>query len=988
MKRYCLTIILLFCLHCMARGQTTYGYSYWFDGNLASRQQATASLPTSPTGAPEPASLHIDADVSGLAEGFHTLHVAVDDGQGTVVRVENAYFLKSQTEQLLLRSYIDGLLHSEQAVAAGSGGLRNVSVDVSNVSTGLHQLHLMATTQGGTPVATYTTDFVRMATAAEQGSLTARCYVDGLLKNVTALSVGSGTQTLDLDLGETSPGIHRLDVTLQTEGSAPVAAFSRFFIRNATADELSGLVCTTYVDGVPYSTQTIDTGSGTQHLDLDVSRLPKGLHHLHLTARTPNGRTTSIYSAFFMRTATAAELGDMRLYYKFDTGQHGVLQAEATEAGYHFAPDVSQLPAGLHHATFMFADGSNTHGETRNVFFVKESQTAASHYQYWVNGDTANIQTMPIQQWSEPTQITAMLTVPAYPLRPSRYHFEVEQGVPYAYALNDLSMRFYNEHQASVDTTASYVDVTTGGQLTDVVRLTPDTAYVRTVPPADSIRWFSLTLNQDSPIELKTSTPATIELYSPAGDRLHQVSGTASTDFTGPADPQPAGTYWVGVHTADSIATDTNGDTLHIADIALTAHYELAYEPAPTLYDRFTVEGIAYRATSQSDADGWAASVTTGGAYSGELTVPASVVYDSHTWQVTGVDAEAFADYTSLYSVSLPQSIAKVGRAIFSGAERLAAIQWPMDLPMVDSIMAGVSENPNMLIYVNNPDVAATLPEWAQNIVVNGVADRITLSDGLPPNDFYCPVPFTATYISYTHNYSQTSGLGSAHGWESIALPFDVQDITHETRGSLTPMKLYQPDGATVQYPFWLAALGDEGFYEVGAVSANTPYIICMPNNEAYSQLYNVPGNVTFSASDAEVHAASEGYQAGVWGELLLTPNFQRQPNGQDFYALNATTLYLPGGGDGDAFVRNHREVLPFEAYIQATGGSGARERIPIDLNVMANAIVMVQADGQGLWSVYDLTGRMLRQTDNRLRALQGLPAGVYIVNGQKILLK
>ena len=86
--------------------------------------------------------------------------------------------------------------------------------------------------------------------------------------------------------------------------------------------------------------------------------------------------------------------------------------------------------------------------------------------------------------------------------------------------------------------------------------------------------------------------------------------------------------------------------------------------------------------------------------------------------------------------------------------------------------------------------------------------------------------------------------------------------------------------------------------------------------------------------------------------------------------------------------MRNHREVLPFEAYIQATGGSGARERIPIELNAMANAIVMVQADGQGLWSVYDLTGRMLRQTDNRLRALQGLPAGVYIVNGQKILLR
>lgn len=986
MKRYCI-IILLLCFYCMARGQT-YGYSYWFDGDLSAKQTGTATT----------SALHIDADVSALAEGFHTLHTAVDDRQGNIVRVENAYFLKAQTEQLRVRCYVDGRLQSEQTVAAGNGGLRSINVDMTNVPTGLHQLCLMATTQGGTPVATYTTDFIRMATTAELGSLTARCYVDGLLQSVQAINATGGVQTINLDLLKYALGIHRLDVTLQTEGSAPVAAYSRFFIRNATTDELGGLVCTTYIDGVPYSQETINTGSGVYHLDLDVNHLTKGLHHLHMSAQTLNGRTTSIYNTFFLRMATTTELADVRLYYKFDSGQRGVLKGEKTEGGYHFAPDVSKLPAGLHHATFMFTDGTSTHGETRNVFFVKESATAASHYQYWVNGDTANIHTVPIQQWSDPTQITAMLTLPSYPLRPSRFHFEVQDGQPFAYAVNDLTMRFYNEFQASVDTTTSYIDQTTGGLVTHATPLPPDSTITTSVPAADSIRWFSLTLDKESPITVKTATPTTIEVFNPDGERIHQVEGKPSTGFTGPAAAQPTGNYWIAVHTADKTTVNSYGDTIAVTSLNVTAHYEQAEQwhpddPAepeqpiePVIYDRFTVNGINYVVTAQSTDAGWHTSVTRGN-YSGQLTVPTTVVYDSITWQVTGIADSAFADCSNLYSVSLPPTITQVGRALFSQSERLAAILWPMDIAMADSIMADMTINVNMLFYVANRRVAELLPEWAHNIIVNGMADEITLHDGWALNDFYCPEPFVADRISYTHHYGQTSGLGTAHGWESIALPFDVQSITHETQGELTPMASYDAADAAAR-PFWLAELGSEGWHEVEGIQANTPYIICMPNNAAYDPQYNLNGYVTFSAQDAIVHATNEGFHDGQQGDLLFTPCFQRNTDIPRIYTLNATTLYLPDGGDGDAFVRNHREAQPFEAYLVATGASGAKERIPIGLDGIANGIALVRADSEGLWRVHDLTGRMLRQTTQRSRALMGLPTGIYIVNGQKVLVR
>ena len=549
----------------------------------------------------------------------------------------------------------------------------------------------------------------------------------------------------------------------------------------------------------------------------------------------------------------------------------------------------------------------------------------------------------------------------------------MQEGKPYAYAVNDLTMRFYNEYDASVDTTASYIDVTTGGEVTELTPLHPEEANTQAPPAADAIRWFVLTLDEDSGLEVKTSRPATVQVYSPTGELIHEVSGAATADYTGPTSGLAEGTYWVAVHSVDTTATSVPDE------LTVTARFT---EPAtPIVYDRFTVDGITYVATAQNGTD-WTVSVAAGYAYNGHLEVPAAVSYDSHTWQVTGVESRAFAGSDKLVSVSLPATAVNVGDSLFSGAACLAAIEWAQPVPMADSVVAGLTANPNLLVYVTDSQYA---PAGVENIVAGGTAAHITLYDAPTGNDFYCPTPFTTEYISYTHHYGQTSGYGAAHGWESITLPFDVQRFVHEEKGAIYPMATYVPEDST-QHPFWMAALGSGGFYEVSTLSANTPYIICMPNNAAYEQEYNLDGNVTFSAESVEVHA-SDAMVAYTWGDLMFIPNFQQTAADLDYYALNATNQVAEVGGEGDAFVRGLRTVHPFEAYMVATGGSGAKERIPI-ADCMATPIAAVPAATDGVWRVHDLTGRQLRETTGRSRALQGLPPGVYIVNGMKVLVK
>lgn len=54
---------------------------------------------------------------------------------------------------------------------------------------------------------------------------------------------------------------------------------------------------------------------------------------------------------------------------------------------------------------------------------------------------------------------------------------------------------------------------------------------------------------------------------------------------------------------------------------------------------------------------------------------------------------------------------------------------------------------------------------------------------------------------------------------------------------------------------------------------------------------------------------------------------------------------------------------------------------------IVVTAITHIAADGEGV-NVYDMKGVLLRQGVNPAQATQGLPTGVYVINGKKVLVK
>lgn len=320
-------------------------------------------------------------------------------------------------------------------------------------------------------------------------------------------------------------------------------------------------------------------------------------------------------------------------------------------------------------------------------------------------------------------------------------------------------------------------------------------------------------------------------------------------------------------------------------------------------------------------------------------------------------------------SATLDDAFASWGRS--EAAKTIAAIVWNGDDALTADMLDGI-DNPNLLVYVTE---ASKAPSGIQNLVINGTAEEIVLTDASGNNNFYCPQAFTAQSISYTRNFSQTTQIDVCRGWETICLPFTVQSVRHQSHGALTPF-----GGGDNGYPFWLRQLSGNGLTRATQIQANVPYLISMPNNTVYPSVYNQAGNVTFSASNVTVPVTSAQTASGAG--VTLRAAFQQVAQGSGVYALNVGEA-RGSYPEGSVFEQNYRGIRPFQAYTNHNSGTrfitlmslglGGDDATGIDAMLMDN-----EESNNDTW--YSLDGRRLDSKPTK--------KGVYIRSGKKIVIK
>ena len=435
--------------------------------------------------------------------------------------------------------------------------------------------------------------------------------------------------------------------------------------------------------------------------------------------------------------------------------------------------------------------------------------------------------------------------------------------------------------------------------------------------------------------------------------------------------------YKLGKLAVDGIdmISSVHNNNLTINNISSNKKVNVIFE---LITDKFTIDNINYGIISTEIPK---VEVLVGD-YSGHLSIPATVRYNGITWNITQIADNAFSGNGQLITVTIPPTVEICGNNVFGGCKRLSAIIWQPQHPLTNN-QTGYIENKNLLFYSDSREL---VPDGIENVVVNNHASQIKLIEN---NEFYCPITFITDKIYLTHHYIMDTGIGESKGWETLVLPFDVKNIIHVTKGEIVPFATYSAGNGT--HPFWLYGYDSiSGFVEATSIEANRPYVISMPNNRRYADEYILAGYVTFTSENVYVRS-SRNLQPVICGDNMLWPSYSTTT--KEVKALNVNNdyvSYLGGLNPGSTFIYNIREARPFEAYMTSVSGSNVSVSIFDDVPTGIGVLPEKDQLNEQI-KVYSTSGQLMKLSNSQTpteEILRGLPPGIYVVNGHKLVVK
>ena len=280
---------MAFCLHIAARGQTGYTYDYWFDNDRSTVQTGSSS-----TGV-----WQMEADVSGLSEALHSIHIQVTDEEGVASSPITRYFVKTLVPATAEgRYWFDD---DSENISTATGISSIMDVDVSRLSDGFHILHLMVDGGAGAVSQPVAQPFVKVPQTEGVDHLTCLCMIDDQIYKQEDVPAQGGVVSWQFDVSSLPQGFHRMFVQVVTPSGAATNTYQSFFMRETTREEFAQMKCVYAIDGAEFYSEAGTLNNGTFHFDLDVSSLSDGLHRITYMLNNGQGVTTKTQTQFFMK---------------------------------------------------------------------------------------------------------------------------------------------------------------------------------------------------------------------------------------------------------------------------------------------------------------------------------------------------------------------------------------------------------------------------------------------------------------------------------------------------------------------------------------------------------------------------------------------------------------------------------------------------------------------------------------------------------------
>lgn len=252
--------------------------------------------------------------------------------------------------------------------------------------------------------------------------------------------------------------------------------------------------------------------------------------------------------------------------------------------------------------------------------------------------------------------------------------------------------------------------------------------------------------------------------------------------------------------------------------------------------------------------------------------------------------------------------------------------------PLAD--MKADMTNSNMTIFL--PEGTTGVDAKESNVVVGTTASSLSLADG---NDWGVTKDFTAAAVSYDRVFKTGTDYV-----QSFVLPFG---FTVPTGTTVAELKSVNGDNLV--------------FKPVAATEANKPYLVVTTDGDFINKLTNVQVKATTGAD--------------------LTTTVDGVSHIGSYTAQNVANVY--GYANGKFVKANTGSVKPFRTYVKVTGSQGAAPMaFGVNIEGTVTGINNATTAATAKEAIYNLQG--VRVSGD----LKHLTKGVYIVNGQKVVVK
>lgn len=241
------------------------------------------------------------------------------------------------------------------------------------------------------------------------------------------------------------------------------------------------------------------------------------------------------------------------------------------------------------------------------------------------------------------------------------------------------------------------------------------------------------------------------------------------------------------------------------------------------------------------------------------------------------------------------------------------------------------SFNSTPIVYLPEGETVSAV----SNVVVGTAASNLSLTDG---NDWGVTKDFTAAAVSYDRVFKN-----EANYVQSFVLPFGFT----------------VPAGTTVAE---LSSVNGDNlvFKPVTVTEANKPYLVVTNDKNFINKLTNVEVKATTGAD--------------------LTTTVEGVSHIGSYTAQNVANVY--GYSNGKFVKANTGSVKPFRTYIKVTGAQAAPMAFGVNIEGTVTGINNATTAATAKEAIYNLQG--VRVSGD----LKHLTKGVYIVNGQKVVVK